>query len=406
MAMFDRRNVLKVTLGAVSMAPVLVRDALAQAQVFTRGEAEKVLFPAPGLPGGGQLEVRMEVSGENSDPDVAEIARRMKPYNPESYYSEHQRMAEKNEALAQKFEQEGRRVTASEFYLRAAGFWRGTVNFMADTDPRMLPAYNKLKETYEKAYTLVPPPWEKVSIPYEGQTLEGHFYAARQPAGQRAPVVFNYLGADAFLLGGATDGGAGAYRARGMSYLVVDGPGHGGSLRLKKLYATPDSERYTKVVVDYLVSRPDIDANRIGIDGQSMGGYSAPRSVTVEKRIKACAGTSCAYALRDDIFDYYPPIQDRLRWLIGAKTLKEAREKIAEFTIEGRAKQIECALLVGYGIGDRIMDPRGALKLYENATNAKREIIGGFGHLGERAIELRSYFPDWFAKQLGSSGRT
>ena len=104
MAVFNRRNVLKVTLGAVSMAPVLVRNALAQAQVLTREQAEKVLFPAPGLPGGGQLEVRMEVSGENSDPDVVEIARRMKPYNPESYYSEHQRMAEKNEALAQKFE--------------------------------------------------------------------------------------------------------------------------------------------------------------------------------------------------------------------------------------------------------------------------------------------------------------
>lgn len=394
-----RRSLMRVTLGSVAMAPLLVRQALAQ--TFKPQEAEKVLFPAPGLPGGGQMEIRMEVSGEHPDPDIVEIARRLKPYNPESYYSEHQRMAEKNEALARKFESEGRRVTASEFYLRAAGFYRGVVNFMAEADPRMLPTYKKLEETYYKAWTLVPPPFEKVAIPYEGQTLDGHFYAARVPAGHRAPVVFNYLGADAFILSGQADGGSGSYRARGISFLVVDGPGHGGSLRLKKLYAPPDSERYTKAVVDYLMTRSDVDHNRMAINGQSMGGYSAPRSVTAEKRLKACAFASGAYSLREDIFDYYPPIQDRLRWLIGAKTIKEAREKIAGFTLEGRAQQIECALLVGYGIEDRIMDPRGALKLYEKAVNAKREIVGGMGH-GSRPFELRSYIADWFAKQLGT----
>src|SRR5262249_46119867 len=63
-------------------------------------------------------------------------------------------------------------------------------------------------------------------------------------------------------------------------------------------------------------------------------GYSGPRCATTEKRIKAVAVWSGAYNLVDDIFDYYPPIQDRLRWLIGAKDLKEAREKIKEFTLE------------------------------------------------------------------------
>lgn len=396
-SVLGRRQVLKSTLGAVAMAPVLVKEALAQ--TFTREQAEKVLFPAPGLPGGAQMEVRMEVSGDNPDPDIVELARRLKPYNPESYYAEHQRMAERNETLAQKFEKEGLKVTASEFYLRAAGFWRGTVNFMNDMDPRMLPAYRKLEETYNKAYTLVPPPWQAVQIPYEGKMLDGHFYAARTPQGQKGPVVFNYLGADAFLLGAATDNGAAPYRARGISYLVVDGPGHGGSLRLKDLHMPPDTERYTKVVVDYLVSRTDVDPNRIGMVGQSMGGYSAPRSCTAEKRVKAVAAASCCYSLRDHIFDYYPPIQHRLRWIVGAKTLQEAREKLADYTIEGKAKQIECAMLIGYGLDDRVMDPRGALKLYENATNAKREMIGGMGH-GPRGLEIRNYIPDWFGKQL------
>src|SRR5262249_31155337 len=102
----------------------------------------------------------------------------------------------------------------------------------------------------------------------------------------------------------------------------------------------------------------------------------------------------------DDIFDYYPTIQDRLRWLIGAKDLKEAREEIKEFTLEGRAHRIECPLLVGYSPDDRVMDPRGALKLYEKAVNSpQREMLAGVGH-GEKRFDRRTFISDWFMKQL------
>jgi dienelactone hydrolase len=187
-----------------------------------------------------------------------------------------------------------------------------------------------------------------------------------------------------------------------MSFIDVDGPGHGGTLRYKKLYAPPDSERVAKAVIDYLVTRPDVDAERIGLHGSSMGGYSGPRSATVEKRIKAVAVWSGAYHLVDDIFDNYPPIQDRLRWLMGAKDLKEAREKIKEFSLIGRANKIECPLLVGYSHDDRVMDPRGALNLYENAVNSPdRSMIDGVGH-GEKNFSRRTYIADWFMKQLNA----
>jgi pimeloyl-ACP methyl ester carboxylesterase len=112
---------------------------------------------------------------------------------------------------------------------------------------------------------------------------------------------------------------------------------------------------------------------------------------------------SGAYNLVDDIFDYYPPIQDRLRWLMGAKNLKEAREKINEFTLIGRANKIECPLLVGYSIDDRVMDPRGALNLYRNAVNSPdRSMIDGVGH-GQKRFDRRTYIADWFMKQLCAS---
>lgn len=407
---FDRRSIIKCSVAAAAALPRLVSDA--SAQVFKKEEAEKVLFPVNGVAGGGQLEIRLRVNGENADPDIVEVARRVKPYNPESFYAEWRRVAEKNEALAEKFEGQGLKVTAHEFYLRAAQFYNREVVFMAETYPRMLPAYNKLKEMFDKAWALVPPPWERVEIPWEGgQTLEAHLFPVRLPGGQKAPVVFAHGGADTMLLGGGT-GGGGEYRARGMAQIVVDTPGQGGTLRLKKIYAPPDTERVAKAVIDYLVTRPDVDPNRIGMTGGSMGGYYAPRAASGEKRIRAVAAWSGSYSVLDDLYDYLPSIQDRLRWLIGAKTLPEARKKIAEFTMEGRADKIECPLLLAYQIDDRVMDPRGCLKLYEAATRAKKEILQGYapGHEfpsgSVTRVELRSYFADWMAKQLGASSAT
>jgi len=376
--------------------------AQSKSDLLNKEQTEKILFAGRGLPGGGQLEIRMEASATHPDPDVLQVARRYRPYNLESWHAEWMTVAEKNEELAAGFECEKRKVTAHEFYRRAAHFYRQAVVYMPDSDPSMLPTYNKLKEMFDKAWRLVPAPFERVQVPYEGYLLDGLFHPVRGKAGTRYPVVYNYAGADGILLRG-DEGGAGAnqYVRRGMAFFDVDGPGHGGTLREKKLYAPPDSERVAKAVIDYLVSRPDVDPNRIGLHGSSMGGYSGPRCATAEKRIKAVAVWSGAYNLVENIFDYYPPIQDRLRWLIGAKTLKEAREKIAEFTLEGQADRIECPLLVGYSHDDRVMDPRGALKLYEKAVNSpKREMLDGVGH-GEKRFDRKTYIADWFMKQLG-----
>ncbi|HTN72408.1 MAG TPA: hypothetical protein VMO00_15120 [Methylomirabilota bacterium] len=367
--------------------------------VLTKEKAENALYSARGLPGGGQLEVRMEISAIHPDPDIRGVARRVKMFNLESWHTEWMGVAQKNEELAAGFEKESRKVTAHEFYLRATDFYRRAVVYMPDTDTRMMPTFKKLEENFNKAWSLVTPPFERVQIPYEGHLLPAHFYPARGKVGTRFPVVYNYGGADGILLRGE-DGGAGQYVRRGISFIDVDGPGHGGTLREKKLYAPPDSERVAKAVIDYLVTRPDVDANRIGLHGSSMGGYSGPRCATVEKRIKAVAVWSGAYNLVNDIFDYYPPIQDRLRWLMGAKDLKEAREKIAEFTLEGRANKIECPLLVGYSHDDRVMDPRGALKLYENSVSSPdRSMLDGVGH-GEKRFDRRTYIADWFMNQL------
>lgn len=396
----NRRNLLKLTAAGIGLASATVQDALAQ--VLDPLEAEHKLYPAAGLPGGGQMEVRMMLESER-DPDLSELGRLLKPFNPESWHNEHAHMAQRNEERAEQALSEGNKVTAAEYFLRAAGFWRSAVIYLAEADPRMLPTYSRLKANFDKTFTLIPAPFERVQIPFDGKLFHAFFYAARAPQGRKAPVVFNYGGADGLLMNGRADGGSAQYRARGISFLDVDGPGQGGALRIDRYYASPDTERWGKAVADYLASRPDVDAERMAIHGSSMGGYTAPRVCTAEPRFRACAVWSGAYSLQQDIFDYYPPIRERLRWLMGAKDFDAARKMMADYTLDGRAHKIACPLLVGYSSDDRVMDPRGALRLYKAAVNAKpSQMLDGVGH-GSKTWANRNTIADWFARQLGTA---
>jgi dipeptidyl aminopeptidase/acylaminoacyl peptidase len=368
------------------------------------GRAEEELYPAKGLPGGGQLEIRLTATIYTSDPDALEVAHRLRPFDLESWIAEFTRVAEKNEQQAEKFASEGFKVSANEYYLRASNFYREACWPQPQSEPHMLPTYKKMRETFDKAWQLARPPFERVQIGWEGKTLDGYFRKPNGPAGKKYPTVIAFQGADT-MAEATILGIAGPYAARGMAYLAVDFPGQGGSLRLKDLHLPPDTEKIGKVMIDYLETRADVDAGKIGMQGISMGGYGTPRVASGEKRIKAALMMSGSYSLREDLFDYFPPIQERVRWIIGAKDLGDARKKLAEYTMDAGASHIECPMLIGYSKDDRIMDPQGAYKLYQAAVNCKRQMVEGTGHTqaanagGPR--ELRpQVLADWTAKQL------
>lgn len=367
------------------------------------GRAEEELYPAKGLPGGGQLEIRLTQTMYTSDPDQLEVAQRMKPFNLESWIVEWTRVAERNEQLAEKAVSAGYKQTANTYYLRASGFYREAAWPQPVTEPRMLPTYNKMRDTFAKAWEQTKAPFEKVQINFEGKMLDGYFRKPNGPAGTKYPVVIPFQGADTMME--ATIQGGAAYVARGMAYLAVDFPGQGGALRLKDLHLPPDTDRVVKAMIDYLETRQDVDAKKIGMQGISMGGYGVPRAAAGESRLKAAMMSSGSYDLGADLFDYYPPIQERVRWIIGAKDLADARKKLKDYTLEGKATRIECPMLVGYSKDDRIMDPAGAFRLYKAATNSKRDMVEGTGHAqasnaGGPREAREPIFPDWAMKQL------
>lgn len=352
------------------------------------------------------MEIRLNQSIYTDDPHELEVAQRLEPFNPLSWYNEWRRVADINEEIAQGYSEQGLMASANQFYLRAFRFHRASIVYQEDTDDTMMPGYMKMREMFDKAWDADPPPIERITVNVDGNQLNGYFRKPGGPEGTRYPTVIAYLGADS--MAESTVLGSGSYTSRGMAVLVVDLPGQGAAKRLQHLYMPPDTERLVSDLIDYLETRPDVDADRIGLRGISMGGYSAPRAASGDSRIKAVWTSAGSHDVLRDLFEYYPPIQDRVRWIIGAEDLADARRKLVDYTMDGVAQKIECPMLIGYGPTDRIMNPQGALRLYEAAVNSDRQMWSDAGHPhhdeksgGPQDLRLPTA-QDWAAKTLGA----
>lgn len=75
---------------------------------------------------------------------------------------------------------------------------------------------------------------------------------------------------------------------RGYNCLTFDGLGQGRALIKENLHMRPDWENVVAPVVDYTLSRPEVDPERVALVGWSFGGYLAPRAASGEHRLAAC----------------------------------------------------------------------------------------------------------------------
>ena len=193
------------------------------------------------------------------------------------------------------------------------------------------------------------------------------------------------------------EGGAAALVARGYNALAFDGPGQGASLFLQHLYFRPDWEHVITPVVDYLLTRADVDADRIAITGVSQGGYWVPRAVAFEHRIAAAVADPGVFDVAHFV-DRAPPAQHapthrdgragevRPRHGVRREGLegppRHARlprppvrshvavrdfRAVQEYTLEGVVEQIECPMLILDPEGEQFW-PGQSQRLYDALT--------------------------------------
>jgi Dipeptidyl aminopeptidases/acylaminoacyl-peptidases len=200
-------------------------------------------------------------------------------------------------------EQLGRRALADGYNASAAGhltraalcYHFGKFMFVHKLD-EMRRAHDKVIECRALALPHLDPPGTRVAISYESRELYGILRRPRGP--QRAAVVIMCVGLDSTKE--ELDVYENIFLERGMATLAFDGPGQG-----EAEYDMPirgDFEAPVQAVIDYIKSRDDLDPDRIGIMGVSLGGYYSARAAAFDKRIAACLSFSGPYSWVE-IFD-------------------------------------------------------------------------------------------------------
>ena len=326
-------------------------------------------------------------------------------------------MADRLCALAAEDEARGRMISAGDKYGRAATYLLTAERLQAHGAEGRLALYRRFLDTFAKGLRLSGENCERVEIPYEGGHLSALYVRAEGVTGP-APVLVQVNGLDSTKEMKYRVGLPAWLAKRGVSSLVVDQPGTGEALRLHGLTARFDSEHWASRVVDWLETRPEVDATRIGLEGVSLGGYYYPRAVAFEPRF-ACGvvwGANHDWRevqkrrLEKEGNFPVPHYWAHVCWVWGAKDIEDFMRIAENVHLDGVVERIRVPFLVTHGEQDSQIPLKWAQRTFDQLVNSpKRELKvftereGGVQHSSfDNSANAGAYIADWVAETLGA----
>ncbi len=303
-------------------------------------------------------------------------------------------------------------ITRSEDMFLASLYHTISEHFVNPNDPRRLEGYRDVLRCFEAAREAAIFKLERVLVPFEGTTLPAYFMPAIGRTDARPTAIF-ICGLDTtkelwFLRAREQ------FALRGINCLFIDTPGIGEALRLQQLYTRHDYEKPVGAAIDYLVTRREVDAERIGLVGSSLGGYYVARASAFEPRLKATIAWGA-------IYDYHhvwvqrmagngasaaPTFQ--LMFITGTKNMDDAIEHISQFKIAGFADKIRLPFLIMHGKEDLQVPMSDAQAMYDSIGSPEKEMVifdgpnGGAAHTQfDNHLPALHVAADWMQRKLG-----
>lgn len=351
-----------------------------------------------------QRALTQSLYGGGETNEVLDTASKIEVGNLESFHKEwlaqgRRSLSEANQAL-----DEGRTISARAAFLRAANYLRTSEFFLLPTDGRKFPTYQSSVAAFQKGAALLPTPPRRVEVPFEGSTLPGYY--AEAPGGAGGPLMILFGGLDStaeeFFFGPAQ-----LLNERGISLLMLDGPGQGGALRLHHLHHRFDYEVAGTAALDWALANLPMDPQRIGIMAVSMGGYMAARIAAFEPRFKVCAIWGAVYDYHE-IWANRPdthPLATILQHIVGVDNMKDAREKLSHYNLRGVAEKISMPTYILHGEDDRQNPVSHAYRTFNDLTCPRTLNVVPASSPGSAHCQIDGFtrtFPmyDWIQKTL------
>jgi esterase FrsA len=280
--------------------------------------------------------------------------------------------------------------------------------------PGQAQAYRDSVRAFRKAARYFDPPLEIVEVPFGDRKLTGYLQI---PQGiTRPPVVMHWGGVDGWKED--RQRGHARFNRVGVAGFAIDMPGTGES---PVKFTDADATRTFSVLIDYLLTRKDIDATRLGVWGGSYGGYWAAKLAFVEaKRLKGAVfhGSNVHYGFQEDwlrpalterasvaIFGPIGLFQARSK-AMGVKTLDEFLKVAPALSLktQGLLDQSSAPIL---GVNGKLDDQAPVEDIYllmEHGNPKEARIYPQGGHMGRgggvKDEEIAGMIVSWLTMRL------
>jgi pimeloyl-ACP methyl ester carboxylesterase len=326
-------------------------------------------------------------------------------------------MADRLVGLAAEDSARGRKFSAAAKLNRAALYYQTAERMQPHGNPLRRAVFQQGQDAFRQGMALGGENYQRIEIPYLQGVIPG-FLMSAATAGKPAPLMVYVNGLDSSKEMLYWSGLGRELLRRGVSTLHIDQPGSGEALRVHGLIATHDSERWASKVFDYLETRSDVDLDRVGMVGISLGGYYAPRAVACEPRFALGAvwganhnwGEVQLRRLAREGDMPVPHYWEHVRWVWGAQNMDDFMQIAAKVHLNGILDRVRVPFLVTHGSQDRQIPVAYAHQTYDQLVNSPRrelklfdERTGGVEHVSVDNMSYgRSYIADWIAETFGT----
>ena len=182
---------------------------------------------------------------------IGQILKAAPKQTDEAWFDACVKVAEETHAHAARYDKSGHRVSAAPFYLRACKYYQMAERFRTPKDARALEIYQKSIDCFHAFTRMSDVKIEIVEVPFVDGSLPGYFVHAQNSSAERKPAVVFFDGLDVtkelLYMRGVPD-----LIKRGISVLIMDGPGTGEAIRFRKHYLRHDYEVAGSACVDWL----------------------------------------------------------------------------------------------------------------------------------------------------------